>query len=347
MLNEQSKPANPVLVKHTRGGITESFHRGVVCVVDEQGDVIASLGDVKQVCYPRSALKYFQHIPLITSGAFHHFGFTLKELAIMCGSHNGEDMHVEAAQGILSKIDMEEGALGCGGQSPTLKADFLKLVLSGKEPGAIHNNCSGKHGGFLAYCKFMGMNTEDYLSAEHHLHREIKRVTAMFHEMDESDLITGVDGCSAPIFAMPVYNQAVAYKNLVAPEKFGKEIADACRMITAAIAQYPEMIAGSKRYCTDLIRVTEGRIIGKTGADGVYSLAIPEKKWGICIKIDDGRMGPQYNAAQSILESLGLITEDEAAKLHGYLETEIRNWAGNQTGFTIVSEILREIKLRN
>lgn len=334
--------SNPILVEHTRGGIAESFHRGVVCVVDEQGKVLHQTGDIKQVCYPRSALKYFQHIPLITSGAFDHFGFTLKELAIMCGSHNGEEMHVEASRGILAKIGLTEAALGCGAQTPTHKNDYLTLIKAGQEPGAIHNNCSGKHSGFLAWCQYHKVSTTDYLQPSHPLHVEIKKVTALFHEMDEAELVTGVDGCSAPIFAMPVYNQAVAYKNLCAPQKFGDDkLNRACAMILEAIATYPEMIAGTKRYCTDLIRATNGRIIGKTGADGIYNIAIPDKNWGICIKIDDGRMGPQYNVAQQVLESLQLITDAEKKILHHYLETENKNFAGNFTGYTVVTNRLK------
>ena len=338
---------NPVLVHHTRGGIVESFHRGVVCAVNKEGEIIASVGDVQQVCYPRSALKLFQHIPLITSGAFDHFGFTLKELALMCGSHNGETMHVETARGILSKIGMGEERLGCGAQQPTHKKDFVALIKNNQEPGAIHNNCSGKHSGFLAWCKFHNASTEDYLSAEHPLHREIKRITALFHEMPENELVTGLDGCSAPIFAMPVFNQAIAYKNLLFPEKFGDEsINRACALIREAVITYPEMVAGTKRYCTDLMRVAKGKVIGKTGADGVYSLALTRSGLGICIKIDDGRMGPQYNVAQQVLENLDVLTDDEKKELHGYLINENKNFAGNVTGFTQISETLQPITLR-
>lgn len=335
--------SNPILVTHSRGGITESFHRGVVCVVDENGNTIASVGDTTQICYPRSALKYFQHLPLILSGAFDHFGFTLEDLAIMCGSHNGEDMHVGAVQSILQKTGIASSELGCGPQPPTHKNDYVKLIRSGNEPSALHNNCSGKHSGFLAWCKFTGNSIEGYLKEEHPLHQEIKKYTALFHEMDEKELISGLDGCSAPIFAMPVKNQAIAYKNLIHPEKFGPEISRACKMIVEAVTTYPDMVAGTKRYCTDLMRITGGKIIGKTGADGVYSLAIPEKKWGICIKIDDGRMGPQYNVAQAVLEKLGLIDSGEKSRLQHYLRNENKNWAGNITGSTQVTAEIDKI----
>lgn len=339
-----SSETNPILVNHTRGGIVESFHRGVVCVVDKEGNITSSLGDIQQVCYPRSALKLFQHIPLITSGAFDHFGFTLKELALMCGSHNGEAMHVETARSILAKIGMGEEHLGCGAQQPTHKKDFVALIKAHQEPGAIHNNCSGKHSGFLAWCKFHNASTEDYLSVEHPLHREIKRFTALFHEMDEKDLVTGLDGCSAPIFAMPVLNQAIAYKNLLFPEKFFDDnITRACALIREAVTTYPEMVAGTKRYCTDLMNVSKGKVIGKTGADGVYSMAIPQKGLGICIKIDDGRMGPQYNVAQQILETLGIFSDEEKNELKTYLVNENKNFAGNTTGQTLVASSLQHL----
>ncbi len=341
-----SLETNPVLVNHTRGGIVESFHRGVVCVVNHEGNIVASAGDVQQVCYPRSALKLFQHIPLITSGAFDHFGFSLKELALMCGSHNGENIHVETARGILTKIGMGEDSLGCGAQQPTHKKDFVALIKANQEPGAIHNNCSGKHSGFLAWCKFHNTSTEDYLSAEHPLHKEIKRITALFHEMDESELATGLDGCSAPIFAMPVVNQAIAYKNLLFPEKFGDDnLTRACALIREAVITYPEMVAGTKRYCTDLMRVAKGKVIGKTGADGVYSMAIPHNGLGICIKIDDGRMGPQYNVAQQVLEMLDILSGEEKMELKSYLINENKNFAGNLAGQTKTTDTLHTLTL--
>lgn len=263
----------------------------------------------------------------------------------MCGSHNGEAIHTEGASHILQVIGLDKRALACGAQPPTHKSDYIRLIRAGENPSTLHNNCSGKHSGFLAYCKFMGLSTEDYLDLNHPLHIEIRKYAALFHEMETEELIPGLDGCSAPIFAMPVYNQAVAYKNLVNPEKFGPQIAAACKMITDAVTQYPEMVAGSKRYCTDLMQITSGKIIGKTGADGVYSLAIPDKKWGICIKIDDGRMGPQYNVAQSVLQSLGLINDIEENQLNMYLRTDNRNWAGHHTGYTEVTKTLKDIHL--
>lgn len=329
--------SNPILVENIRGEVVESFHRGSFCVVDERGDVLWSEGDIQQVSFPRSALKYFQHIPFLLSGGFDAMGFTSKELAIMCASHNGEDVHLDVVNTVLHRISLNSDYLKCGPQQPTLKKDFLALVKADKEPSCMHNNCSGKHAGFLAYCVHEKLNLADYLSPSHPLHQQIKNITALFYETDESSLALGVDGCSAPIFGMPLINQALAYKNLVSPMPWkDSKLTDACNRIVEAVTQYPLLVAGSKRYCTDLMEVTKGRIVGKTGADGVYCLAIPHKKWGIAIKIDDGKMGPQYQVAQEILTKLNLITTEEAAQLSSHWHCKNTNFAGNHVGYSEV-----------
>lgn len=326
---------NPILVENIRGSVVESFHRGSFCVVDEHGSVLWSHGDVNQVSFPRSALKYFQHIPFLLSGGFDAMGFTEKDLAIMCASHNGEKMHLEAVELVLNRISLNSDALQCGAQQPALKNDFIALVRDQQEPTCMHNNCSGKHAGFLAHCTYNNLDIQSYLSPNHQLHKEIKRITALFYEMNELDLSVGVDGCSAPIFGMPLINQALAYKNLVSPALWKSEAIDkACRRIVGAVSTYPNLIAGTKRYCTDLMKVTSGRIIGKTGADGVYCLAIPSKKWGIAIKIDDGKMGPQYQVAQEVLIQLGLLSMSESKLLAQHWHCENKNFAGNYVGYS-------------
>jgi L-asparaginase II len=333
----QYPACNPVLVESYRGPVVESFHRGVICVVDEHNNIIYQQGNVEQVCYPRSALKFFQQLPLLLSGAADHFGFTEEELAVMCGSHNGEAQHLRIVRGIFQKIGLDESALGCGAQAPTLKQDAQALIRAGLEPSAIHNNCSGKHAGFLAWCVFHQQPTDSYLHADHLLHQEIKKWVSLFYEIPETELQTGLDGCSAPIFAMPVRNQAIAYKNLVFPEKFEPAVQAACTRITDAVSAYPMMIAGTKRYCSDLMKAAGKKVIGKTGADGVYCIGLPERKLGICIKIDDGKMGPQYHVAQKLLQESGVLSNEAAAELAHYITMPQSNFAGNQTGTLVVN----------
>lgn len=324
---------NPILVEHFRGNIVESFHRGVICVVDKDNKIVYEKGDISQMCYPRSAMKYFQHIPLLTSGVFENMGFTEKDLAVMCGSHNGEKIHQDQVSQILEKSGLTTQFLKCGPQAPALKKDYINLIKSGEVPKDIHNNCSGKHAGFLAYCQSKNLNTETYLNADHPLQKEIKEVISLIYEFPLDKLENGMDGCSAPTYGMPVYNQAIAFKNLVYENpNYDQKLIDACRLIVKSVSDFPEMVAGTDRYCTDIMRITQGRIIGKTGADGVYCLSVPDKNWGISIKIDDGKMGPQYIVAQELLLHLNLISQQEADDLIKYHEIELKNFAGNTVG---------------
>jgi L-asparaginase II len=333
-----ANPLNPILVERWRGDVLESFHRGVICMVDADGKVIFETGDIQQVCFPRSALKLFQIIPLLESGAVEEFGFTTEEIAIMCGSHNGENEHLRVVKSILKKIGLDGKELKCGAQYPTLTEDRNRLIKTDKEPSDLHNNCSGKHAGFLAWCVFGGYDTEGYAEASHPLHKAILEVTAEMHEYPAEKMTVALDGCSAPIFSLPVYNQAVGFKNLLNAERFGEKRKQSCDTVIHAMISYPFMIAGRKRYCTEMMELCGSRVFGKTGADGVYSLGFIEEKMGCTIKIDDGLMGPQYNVAQAILEKSGIFPEETLKKLRPYMEAPIINWAKKKTGVNKVSE---------
>ncbi len=323
---------NPVLVEVWRGEVLESFHRGVICVVDREGNVVYEAGDIRQLCYPRSALKFFQQIPLILSGAADAFGFTEEELAVMCGSHNGEEAHQRAVRSILSKIGLSTEHLLCGSQYPSDRKTSNALIAAQEKPGPIHNNCSGKHAGFLALCVFRGQSPEDYINPNHPVQKEIRQVVADFHDMREEDMAVALDGCSAPIYAIPVYRQALAYMRLVNPDFGDDALRSACTRLVDAARKHPFMIAGSGRYCTDLIAHCESEVIGKTGAEGIYSLAFHREIYGACIKIDDGKMLPQYNVAQKLIARSGLFGEDTLNALKRYEEAPIRNFRKFETG---------------
>jgi L-asparaginase II len=256
----------------------------------------------------------------------------------MCGSHNGEKIHEDLVAKILGNLNLGEVDLQCGAQAPTLKKDLYALIKADKNPNQLHNNCSGKHAGFLAWCKAHNQDTKSYLLASHPLQQEIKKYVSQFYEVSLDELLLAVDGCSAPTYGMSVYKQAISYKNLISNQQ-SDLVNAACNKIVKAVTTYPELVAGSQRYCTDLMKVTNGRIVGKTGADGVYCLSIPEKKWGISIKIDDGKMGPQYQVAQELLMKFNLISSEEAEQLNPYREFEITNFAGNKVGKSLVVNV--------
>lgn len=332
--------SNPILVEVYRAGVLESFHRGALCLVNEEGNIIFSLGNAGQVCYPRSAMKLLQVLPLIELGGIDAFGFTLEEIALMCGSHNAEPDHLRVLHSILHKIEMPAVALQCGPQFPTSKKDADVLISLGQKPDGQHNNCSGKHAGMLAMCKLMGLSHQNYLEPNHPAQALIKQTCAEMYEYEVSKMVTALDGCSAPIFSVPVYHQAVAYKNLVHPQKFDKKRQLSCSIVREAVSSYPFMIAGSKRYCTDLMRTCAPKIIGKTGAEGIFCIGLSEQKMGLCIKIDDGKMLPQYNVAQSFIEATGMFSNEELAPLKHYAKAELTNFNKWVTGEIRTNEAL-------
>lgn len=333
---------NPILVEVFRGGVLESFHRGALCVVDSRGDIVFSLGNSMQLCYPRSAMKYVQVLPLIELGGISKFGFTQEEIAVMCGSHNGEDEHLRVVRSILNKINLDESALGCGSQFPTSKkaADFL--VRTETKPLAIHNNCSGKHAGMLALCKLLNHDTKGYLDFNHPIQKLILRYVSEMYEYPQSKMVCALDGCSAPVYSIPLFNQALCFKNLVDPTHFSEKRQAACKIVIESITQYPFMVAGSKRYCTDLMQICAPQVIGKTGAEGVFCLSFSDQKLGVCIKIDDGKMLPQYNVAQALLEASGLFSTEQLQTLHHYANAELKNFNQLVTGEISVKTSLFE-----
>jgi L-asparaginase II len=337
---------NPILVESLRGAVPESFHRGVVCVVNAKNEVVFNAGDIHQVCYPRSAMKLFQVLPLLEAGGVKKLGLTLEEVAIMCGSHNGEAEHLRVVRSILSKTGTTEEDLLCGPQPPTSRADSEELVRAGRRPSAIHNNCSGKHAGMLALCMLLGHPTQDYISPLHPVQLLIRQACEEMYEYPASSMHTALDGCSAPIYSVPVLHQAIGYRNLVDPSRFPESRRIACKVIIEAMTQNPFMIAGTKRYCTDMLKITAPRVIGKTGADGVFCMAFTQEKLGVCIKIDDGKMGPQYAVAQALLRSSDLFSSDALSSIDHYREHEVRNFNKFVTGrLTVPDTVFSGLKL--
>jgi L-asparaginase II len=331
------KTINPILATAYRGGVAESFHRGVVCIVDTQGHVVYSCGDIHQICYPRSAMKLLQVIPLLEAGGVQKLNLTLAEIAVMCGSHNGEAEHIQEVNSILAKCGLHKDSLQCGPQYPSAKKDANELIKHNQKPHHEHNNCSGKHAGMLATCVLMGWSTHDYLDASHPLQQAIMKVCSDFYEYPESQMVLAYDGCTAPIYSVPVYNQAVAYKNLAQPQP---KYSQSCKVIVDAVSAHPFMVAGSGRYCTDMMKITAPLVIGKTGAEGVFCMSFTQQKLGVCIKIDDGKMQPQYNVAQAIIHASAMWSEDELKELHHYMVNPIINFNKIQTGELAVDKEL-------
>ncbi|MEX4007410.1 MAG: asparaginase [Neoaquamicrobium sediminum] len=324
--------ANPVLVEVTRGNIVESRHCGSAIVVDADGKAVLSIGDVDRPVFPRSAVKSIQALPLVESGAADAYGFGEREIALACASHSGEPEHAALATAMLAKAGLDESALECGAHWPSGQEAALDLAAGGGKPGARHNNCSGKHSGFLCTCRHVGLEHRGYVRAGHPLQEMVREameaVTGAAHGAD----VCGTDGCSIPTYAVPLKNLARGFARMASGQGLGAERARAARRILAACMAEPFYVAGTDRLDTRLMKAASGRIMVKTGAEGVYCGAVPELGLGIAIKCDDGAGRAAEVAVAAILAKLLADDAELAGALRDMANPVLRNWNGIEVG---------------
>lgn len=314
----------------------ESIHRGHIAVVYASGNLVASLGDPDYRTYIRSAAKPFQIMPLLNDEAVQYFKFTDKELAVMISSHNGEDFHVKAVESILQKIGLSVDYLKCGFHPPLHEPCAVKLLKQNAYLSPIYNNCSGKHAGMLTLTSYHGWPVESYLETSHPIQVLIKQNTSLFSELDEKEIGIGVDGCSAPTFFLPIKNMALMYA------KLAESARDPSARVFDLMATNPEMIAGTGRFDTDLMKVMGGRMISKVGAEGIQCLAIRgERPLGIALKIEDGNKRVSPAVMLEVLTQLNLISKKELKKLHNYRIPILANHVGIKTGWISAQFVLK------
>lgn len=320
------------IVETTRGETIESVHYGAVAVVDTQGKLVAQYGDPDGVAFLRSSAKPFQALPFIEAGGHEHFNLTPKEIALMCASHSGTDAHVETAAGIQEKVGISEGDLQCGAHKPYHFGTTKALVERGEEITVNRNNCSGKHSGMLAHAKMKGFSTENYLDLENGVQKSILATFAEMCGVDQVDVGLGVDGCSAPNFAVPLRNSGLAWARLTDPTELSEERAGACRTITSAMMAHADMVGGPKRFDTDLMKAAGGRIVCKGGAEGFEGIGVMpgvmgegSPGLGIVLKISDGDVNSRAVAAVAleVLRQLGVLDDEMAVAMKDYGPTRV------------------------
>ncbi|HEY0068433.1 MAG TPA: asparaginase [Chloroflexia bacterium] len=335
--NSQRGPA--VLVEVTRGPIVESVHYGAIAVADVEGNLLAWAGNPGTVSYYRSSSKPVQAVPLVESGAADHFGLTEQEIAICCGSHGGEDIHVEAVLSILDKVGLGPDALACGPHIPYDAAAARMLAEREGSPTALHNNCSGKHAGMLALARFHGWPVGGYESHLHPVQRAMREVVAEFAGLDPEDIPVGVDGCSVLTFAISVHAMAMSFARLAEPDYWPEPRRSAVRRIIRAMVAYPEYVAArQQRFDTDLMRAAGGTLVSKVGAEGVFCAGLlgveGRPATGLALKVLDGdnSLRARNPAVTESLRQTGMLTEEALNKLEMYWAEEIRNRAGDLVG---------------
>lgn len=323
---------NPVLVETTRGKTVENRHRGAVAISDSSGMLKMAIGDIDRPVFPRSAIKVMQALPLVEAGAADAFLLEDRHLALACASHAGEKTHISTAQEMLQRAGFDESSLGCGSHWPLSRPAMIELAATGGTPGSLHNNCSGKHAGFLCTCRHQGIEYSGYVDRGHELQQTIRDIlenlTGSPHSIDQC----GRDGCSIPTYATPLRSLARGFARMTDGQGISAHRQKAAARLLSACMAEPFFVAGTDRGCSNLMRAAPGRIFVKIGADGVYCGAVPELGFGIALKVDDGTERAAIAVMAAVLSHL--FAEDSALQstLNGLARSGIKNWNGISIG---------------
>ena len=325
-----------VIAEVTRGDVVESMHRGIVAVVDVDGALVASAGDVERLAYFRSSAKPFQAIPLVESGAADAFGFTERELALACSSHDATPDHQRGVARMLEKIGLHEENLRCGISPPVDEQELARSVLGLVWPSQVQCECSGEHAGMRAACTHLGYPLDTYVERDHPLQRRILQIIATVLGMDEDAVILGTDGCSIPTFAAPIRCFAIAYATLATSRRtsLGNDatLVAAVDRLREAMLAYPLMIGNEGVLDTDIMQFSDGQIVAKLGAEGLLCLAAPERGLGIAITSEDGMPRGLGPAAIATLEQLELADGETLCALRMRYAGAVPNFKGEPVG---------------
>jgi len=323
---------DPMTIEATRGDLVESRHLVDAVVADADGKLLGTWGDVERHVYPRSAIKPLQALPLIATGAADAYRLGEREIALACASHMGEAIHINTVTRWLEHIDCAVTDLECGAHAPRNEDAYVALIASGESCTAAHNNCSGKHTGFLTTARHLKEQTAGYTGADHPVQQ---RLAALLTELGGADLSRterGIDGCGIPTLGMPLTALARAMARMAAPDTLDPPHADAARRIAAAMTTYPEMVRGTGGFDTILMTAGKGRFVTKTGAEGVHIAIVPERRIGVAVKVRDGAGRASEVALMALLDDLGLIDDAVRGRLGPIAEPEIPNAAGRIVG---------------
>lgn len=307
-----------IVVKVTRGPLVESVHRGDIAVVNSKGELIYSLGDPYKITYMRSAAKPIQTLNVILTGAADKFSFTDEELSIMCASHYGEEFHRKTVEEILKKMNLTIDNLLCGSTLSLSEEYTKKLLWDHVKLNPTNTDCSGKHTGMLAACLLKGYSIDNYNLSDHPIQQEIKKVTAKVCSIEEEKIYIGTDGCTVPVYGMPLYNMALGFAKMANPSALPEDYSRAAERVFNAINNAPEMMAGTNGFCSELIKNTNGKLIGKLGAEGVYCIGVKAMDLGIAVKIEDGNFRAMWPTVVKCLEDLEVLSKEEEEALKNF-----------------------------
>lgn len=339
------------LVEVVRGELLEARHRGGIAVVDAAGRVQAAAGDVaSRVVYWRSSAKPFQAMPLVYSGAAASWDLTSEDLALICASHSAEPMHLARLTQLLERLGLRTSDLSCGAHPPLSPDAAAALLRAGRKPTALHNNCSGNHIGMLALARHLGVDASGYASPAHPVQRELLHSVLRFSGLTAEEVVIGVDGCGVPTYGTTLTHMALAFARLMEPADIDQPYADAARTVRDAMMAHPDIVAGTGRFDTDLMRVGRGRFLSKGGAGGVECVGILGGA-GLSVAVEDGAGPaspgrPTAVAAIEALRQISALDDVDLKSLSSHARPTIRTVVGNPVGearpvFTLIGTRVR------
>jgi L-asparaginase II len=323
---------NPVVVETTRGDRIESAHRGAGAVVDADGRIVMVFGDVERAVYPRSAVKALQALPLVESGTADRLGLSEKEIALACASHSGGDDHVATARAILAKAGRDERVLECGVHWPLGEAEARALARSGGTPNALHNNCSGKHAGFVCLSCAMSVEPKGYVAPDHPVQREVAAAIAAATGARLSEEMRGVDGCAIPTYAVPLVALARGFARFGTGAGLSPGRRRAAARIRVAVAAHPLTVAGKGRFDTEVMTLLGDCVFSKGGAEGMACAALPAAGLGLAVKADDGGGRAAQVMIAALIRRFGGFGGETAARLQPFVSPRLLNWNGAEVG---------------
>ncbi|MEM1076400.1 MAG: asparaginase [Pseudomonadota bacterium] len=312
------------MVEIWRGPFQESVHTGHAVICDANGEIVEAWGDPDRILLSRSASKMIQALPLIESGAADAHNLTPAHLALACASHSGMTLHTRMVRNWLNVLELTDSDLRCGAHFPYDRDTEVSMIAKGETPCQYHNNCSGKHSGFLTLTKHLRAGP-DYIDPDHPVQQAVRDAYARTTNEDPTGF--GIDGCSAPNFATTLHGMARAMAHFASSPEDSAEA-----RLHRAMRAHPEYVAGTGRACTELMRAAGGKIAIKTGAEGVYNAILPDQKLGITLKITDGTTRASECAMAALLVKLGVLDNDHPA-VAKVLNAPITNRRNIQTGW--------------
>jgi L-asparaginase II len=327
-------------VELVRGDIVESEHLVSIAMVDVHGRILFAFGDTMKPIYLRSSAKPFQALPFVERGYAEIFQITTQQLAIMCASHSGTDLHVEVVRELLEGHGLHESSLQCGMHTPSDRSTAAKLLRRGEAPTPLRHNCSGKHTGMLLFTQSVNEDIDRYLDRSISVQQAILKAFSEMVSVTEKEIEIGIDGCSAPNFAVPLQAAALGYARLMDPSNLDEQRSRSCKRIVQAMLSHPELVAGAGRFDTELMQTVKGRLLAKGGAEGLQAIGIPPNllpkgsSAGLTLKVHDGDRSKRAVdlITLAVLSTLELVTIEEQAALSVFNERQLFNYMNIPVG---------------